>query len=181
MGVQCSQYAVDFVLWEKLLNQYDDITTLVELGTLHGGFSLFLWMQCIQRGIDFGTFDIKEQEQIKNQVDRGIMQSACESKLGKFLEIEKRCHIGDIFADLRDTVIAKLSVAGRVLLYCDNGKKPLEVATFSPYLKSGDILVVHDWGTEFTQNDLPGNAVSLLDEECNHVGSLTKFCIICSE
>jgi len=178
MGVQCSQFAVDFVLWEKLFNQYDDITTLVELGTLHGGFSLFLLLQCIQRGIEFSTFDIATQEQAKKLIDRGIMKSGSESNLGEFLSLDKYCNIGDIFEELKDTVVEKITADGRVLLFCDNGKKIKEIEMFSPYLKDGDLLVVHDWGTEFDARHLPENCASIMDECCDHVGSLTKFCIM---
>ena len=40
------------------------------------------------------------------------------------------------------------------LLYCDNGNKKVEVELYSKYLYKGDVLGVHDWGTEIFPEDV---------------------------
>jgi hypothetical protein len=42
------------------------------------------------------------------------------------------------------------------VLYCDDGDKQLEVVTFGPSLRPGDYLAVHDVGTEFFPELMPG-------------------------
>jgi hypothetical protein len=43
------------------------------------------------------------------------------------------------------------------VLYCDDGDKPREVATFGKDLRVGDFLAVHDFGTEIFERDIPSN------------------------
>ena len=42
-----------------------------------------------------------------------------------------------------------------VLLLCDNGNKPYEIVTYSPHLVPGDLVAVHDWGTEISESSIP--------------------------
>ena len=37
----------------------------------------------------------------------------------------------------------------RCLFYLDNGDKPRELAAYSKIARPGDLLVMHDWGTEY--------------------------------
>jgi hypothetical protein len=48
------------------------------------------------------------------------------------------------------------------VLYCDDGNKRLEVETFGPSLHPGDFLAVHDVGTEFFPDEMPGGYEELL-------------------
>jgi hypothetical protein len=43
------------------------------------------------------------------------------------------------------------------VLYCDDGDKPREVATFAEDLRVSDFLAVHDFGTEIFERDIPSN------------------------
>jgi len=43
---------------------------------------------------------------------------------------------------------------GRTIIFCDNGDKPKEFNTFVPYMKKGDVIAVHDWGTEIFIEDV---------------------------
>ena len=46
------------------------------------------------------------------------------------------------------------AVDGVVLLFCDNGNKPLEVELYAPTLRTGDVIGVHDWETEVCGDDV---------------------------
>jgi hypothetical protein len=67
-------------------------------------------------------------------------------------------------------------------LYCDNGNKIKEVNLYANWLKVGDMLGIHDWGTEIKREDIDQN---ILDQFMNHplnaalkeVGSLSRFFI----
>jgi hypothetical protein len=47
--------------------------------------------------------------------------------------------------------IAEL-IKPNTLLLCDDGDKPLEVRTFTPYLKKGCVIMAHDYKTEYWWN-----------------------------
>ncbi len=65
--------------------------------------------------------------------------------------------------DRADDVRALISDAPRPLvLYCDNGNKPLEVETFAPALRAGDFLAVHDLGTEIFPENIPSSFIERL-------------------
>jgi hypothetical protein len=55
------------------------------------------------------------------------------------------------------------------VLYCDDGNKAREVATFAPSLRAGDFLAVHDFGTEIFPKHIPGT----FEERLTH--GLTGF------
>ena len=59
-GVEMSQTWEDLELYEKLLNHHRGLKSVVELGTGQGGFSLYLYYQCLRRGIKFATYDLVE-------------------------------------------------------------------------------------------------------------------------
>lgn len=63
----------------------------------------------------------------------------------------------DVFAPEAKDVAARFleSAAGPVLCYCDDGNKPRELREFAEILRAGDVLGVHDWGSEVSDKDVP--------------------------
>lgn len=62
----------------------------------------------------------------------------------------------DIFGEGREFVEKTIVHMPRPLvLYCDNGDKPREVREFSPFLRAGDYLAVHDFMIEIMDTDIP--------------------------
>ena len=43
---------------------------------------------------------------------------------------------------------------GKILLYCDNGKKIDEFNTYAKYLKPGDVIMTHDRPSEIRFKDI---------------------------
>jgi hypothetical protein len=130
LGVNCSQSWADFQLWENLLTAHPELRSIVELGTGEAGFSRFLHIQAEARGLEFATFDRVRMDRHRQPGFRKL----------------------DIF-DKPGAVVS--SFVHPVVLFCDNGDKPREVATFAPHLQPGDLLVVHDYGTEFWPRHIP--------------------------
>jgi hypothetical protein len=130
LGTNCSQSWADFQVWENLLNAHPELRSIVELGTGEAGFSRYLHIQAKARGLKFATFD---RVRMDGHHQRGF-------------------HRVDIFAEPERVVACLHSPA---VLFCDNGDKPREVALFGPLLQPGDLLVVHDWGTEFFPRHIP--------------------------
>jgi len=141
------QYWADLPLWELLFNEHE-IQTVIELGTAQGGFSLFLKMQCLVRGMDFHTIDRKAYP-LPEILQADFVQ-------GDFWQSD----------DLSDW----LQFGQRpLLLSVDGGCKRREFAAFVPWLEPGDYVAVHDYGTEFTARDaMPVRQMlePILEAEC---------------
>lgn len=106
------------------LESFDQI---IELGTGSGTFSLFFSFYCFVNNADFCTFDIKETK-FKDKI---------ENLGGKV--------VSDDIMENKDYIISLLSKTKRTLMLCDNGNKPLEVNTFSKYMKIDDYIMAHDF------------------------------------
>ena len=130
LGTNCSQTWADFQVWEKLLNAHPELRSIVELGTGEAGFSRYLHLQAKARGLEFATFD---RVRMDNHRQSG------------FQEV-------DVFAEPERVAACLISPT---VLFCDNGDKPREVALYAPLLQPGDLLVVHDFGTEFWPRHIP--------------------------
>jgi hypothetical protein len=57
-------------------------------------------------------------------------------------------HCEDILSGESKQAVRYLWGNYKKLLYCDNGNKVKEVLIYGKYLSRGDMLGVHDWGTE---------------------------------
>ena len=140
LGIPMSQSPQAIRMWEDFLSELS-FHRIIELGTYKWGMSTFFQLYCIQKKADFYTYDTTPFHI---------------SRLGRFLKTSKHFKKVDIFSIEKE--IGKLvSAEGRTILYCDNGDKPKEIKVFSKYLKKGDYLVVHDWGTEVVPDDIPSN------------------------
>lgn len=135
-GIHTLQTWTDMMLWEKFLGSHRGLRALIELGTFKGGFTAFLSLQAIQRGMKFYTFDIKR---------------LFDGPLAKYLMFDQNFYEGDLFGEMQQVVIEILENDKNhpLLLYCDDGNKPREFQTFVPHLRAGDLVAVHDWNVEF--------------------------------
>lgn len=141
-GIPVIQNWCDLWLWEKMFENSPQVKAVIELGTLYGGLSQYLLCQTIARGMHFRTFDWQ----------RYLTVGPLAQRLGL-----AECFIHD---DLWAGGLAKFQVLvdqddwHPLLLLADDGNKPKELATFVPLLRPGDIIAVHDWGTEVSDGDL---------------------------
>ena len=148
-GVAVAQYWVEFILWETLLNERR-YNAIVEIGTLDGGFSLYLHSQAALRKMGFRTYDVRFPAR----------------EIPGF-------HRKDVFADEAD-VGEHLWRTDPVIVLCDGGNKPRELKTFSRYVTGSSTLVVHDWGTEMLRKDIPSNVYMVHEEWCEELGSASR-------
>lgn len=167
LGVEAAQYWSDFLVWERLLNANPRLRAIVELGSGKGGFSLYLLLQCAQRGMEFYTFDWHRPE-------------ALDTALGRMLGLEDRFYPCDLWQEGAGLVANLLDrLEHPLLLFCDNGNRPREFSTFLPRLRPGDLVAVHDWGNEFTEADIGPQEQVLCEpifvQESEAVGTLTRF------
>lgn len=148
-GLEVAQILADYWLWEAVLND-EERTGIVELGTGTGGFSLYLSAQAEARGISFRTYDV----------------IAPVRRIPGFVQC-------DIYANATDIGL-HLQRRDPIVLFCDGGNKPRELKTFSKYLSSKSLIVVHDWGTEMLRKDVPENVVEVYGQMCDEIGSMSR-------
>jgi len=143
LGIQTVQYWSDFLLWEQFLQMHPDVKYILELGALRGGFSLFLLLESLQRKLKFTTVD-------------QVPAEAIDTPVGKSAGLYQHMLIGNIFVGLKPLITELIKDPDQhpMILFCDDGNKPLEAKTFVPDLSPGDFLFVHDWGSEFTDHDI---------------------------
>lgn len=137
LGIKTSQTWQQVIAHLEIIRQYE-VRQFIELGVLHGGLANLISTLFGHTGCAYIGF-----ERDFEQIDAGVLRT---------IPIVQ----GDIFEDrivafIEDEI--KLT-KGPVYLFCDNGNKPREIKTFAPLLRSGDIISIHDYGTEVFDRDL---------------------------
>lgn len=138
IGIKTAQSKKVFDLWEDFLRE-TDLARIIEIGTYKWGMSLYFFLWCKTKKAEFRTYDIRFFPATRVIRELGITKCF---KMADVFAIEK--DIGDLIA--RD---------GTTLVYCDGGNKPKELAVFSRWLKEGDYIATHDFGTEVMLEDIP--------------------------
>lgn len=105
---------------------------VVELGTSLGGMSAFFADVIAPWGGVVHTFDHVRQPELDD----------LEAEYGERIVL----HQADVLAGHPGVV--QLVAQPGALLYCDNGDKERELATYAPRLAVGGFLGTHDYGTE---------------------------------
>lgn len=114
-------------VFDKFL-KYNMFDKVIEIGTGRGGFALYLSDTLTST---FHTMDIADT--VPDVLKQIIKDN------GSHIYTE------DCFATL---TVKDLTGYGRTLLLCDGGNKIEEVAVFSKYLKSGDMIMAHDFAVD---------------------------------
>lgn len=163
-GIPISQTWNDLALWELFFNHHP-CGSIIELGTWQGGMALYLALKARSREMQFVSID--HHDQVGNGrhaiVDLGAKLLTLDLLASEAVE-EMRKLIG--------------SLPKPLALFCDNGNKPQEFRLFVPLLSSGDRVIVHDWGTEFTQADVDPPIPMILQAECESIDSMTRFFLV---
>lgn len=144
MGIKVQQAWGDLGIWERFFNNHP-VRTFIELGSGHGGSSLFFALQCYERGIQFHTFD----NQRNFDTEKG---------LHGLLGTKNTFHNINIFGEEGNEAPYIRALIGScphpLAIFFDNGHKPREWQLFAPLTLPGDYCIVHDWGTEFKEGDI---------------------------
>lgn len=149
-GIAASQVIQDYYLWEYVLNDNPQLRGIVELGTWEGGFSCYLAAQAGFRGLSFRTYDvIAPGREIPGFFQLDIFREA--EAIGEYLRRESP-----------------------VILLCDGGNKAREMKVFSPFLTPESRMIVHDWGTEVDQANVPANVEMLYEDLFVRYQSLSR-------
>ena len=135
----------EIYLMDRLLyrNNFDRI---IELGTMTGGMTLIFAIHALRMGADVMTFDIRQEP--KDTVWKALRGA-----------LPIKYHEADVFSWETEELIKTYLKIGRVLLYCDNGKKIDEFNTYAQYLKPGDVIMTHDRPTEIKFSDIEESVI----------------------
>lgn len=109
---------------------------IIELGTGFGGLTVFFGLYGYKHECDVITYDNEPKDEAV-------------ADLIAFLGVER--YILDIFS-IVDQISERIAESGKTILICDNGNKVREVNTFAGSLKSGDVIMAHDYYEFMTQD-----------------------------
>lgn len=135
-----------FSLIQKAVTDFGP-DVIVEFGTGTGGLSLVLH-EC-NRDTPLYSYDnklmVKSPKRGKRKGKKMTPAMIAEVKEQAF---NKNVHFirANILTSPLQGITDMLESNQRVFLYSDNGDKAKEVRMYSPFLKKGDMLGVHDWG-----------------------------------
>ena len=141
LGKRMAQSELAIPMWESVMF-HTDYCRIIEIGTFHGNFSLYLFLLTLSNQSEFYTFDI---------VDWRVYDHSPHIK--NYLGLDNHFKKMDVFESV-GFISDLIKRNGISVLFCDGGDKEREFNTFSPFLKWGDIIAVHDWGTEVNPENL---------------------------
>ena len=130
--------------FQELRDTWGDPEIVIEIGTMGGGFSVFLAQMFPDSEVHTfdpvlwgDTSDLKRREETFSRY--GI-----------------HYHNEDCFA--RDGAKIRSMLDGKVLLLCDGAHKKNEFAHFSQFIKPGSVIMVHDYGrdVEYFKKNIEG-------------------------
>jgi len=128
-----------FDIMSRIFKDYPDVKSIVELGTFYGTMTMYLGLWGLRLGIPVHTFDIEPNN------------SAPVHHVLETLGVQM--HWVDVFTEegIREVLDAIGPEPG--YMFCDGGDKQREFETFAPVVPTGQVMSVHDWGTEVKSLD----------------------------
>jgi len=117
--------------FDKLLNE-ENFDVIIELGTSLGGLTYIISDIIIENNLSqkIHTFDISYKDYVAEELNkRGCIYHILDER-------------DEIY---KDAVVNLINNHNKVLLLCDGGNKKEEFNRYSEFLKSGDIIMAHDY------------------------------------
>lgn len=132
-GIQAAQTPGVVGPFAAILAEFD---LIVEIGFEHGGFTLWLHKNKLP-DTRLIAYDIT--------FAKNLAANTCASGRGRPIEFR----LGDCFsAGAFAGVAAAITGSRKALILCDGGNKIQEFQTYSPLLRSGDVIMCHDYSDD---------------------------------
>jgi hypothetical protein len=146
-------------IFKHFINQDIKIGRIIELGTAHGGLSVLFGIFALSYGCKYITYDIFDTPNYKDLFNR--------------LSVDFRQR--DIFSSEKE-IAEEIQSDGVTILFCDGGNKIKEFNLFSQYLKSGDVILAHDYSKdkETHENYMRNNIWSFHEIDYNSISDAVK-------
>lgn len=164
-GVECliEPEAIEEI--KKTIIDFDP-SICIELGTYYGGFTKYLAEWVV---VPIWTFD--NVYRMSEETSKYLKE-----RDGVTLVLTPYLLRSDAF------LVKILSSPHRKFMFVDNGNKQIEIELYAYQLQSGDLLGVHDWGTEVFRKDVERYLVDFDEHPINQVlrvpgKSITRFFI----
>lgn len=138
-SIRIQQHQKEVELLEQLLNETRPIR-IVEVGSGFGSLSTYFATWAFMTDANFLTVDITDKR--LHDGARRLLE-----RLGAYRVNE------DCFSDSFKCRFKKFIGDGIAFILCDGGNKTKEARTFVTMLKPGDVLALHDFGTEVNSAD----------------------------
>lgn len=139
LGVSCSLTWYDLGAIVHVI-QTHHIRSVVEIGVEHGGLAAFLLAYAALTPLDYYGIDLHLSAMDQNLWSRHAHQFA-----------ERDAWNGATVAEVGRWLAAHEAPA---LIFCDGGDKPRELRLYAPLLRSGDVLMGHDYHNEYVDDAL---------------------------
>jgi hypothetical protein len=170
-GEKCDQPFTAFYVWEKFLFAYKDkIRRFLELGCDNGGMSTYFALWCHNINADYHGYDKNRSGSYKD------------TPIKKLVQLHKKIQTGNIYVDKSvEEVKTVIQRTGMSVVFCDCIDKPWEFKTYAPMLKTGDVVVVHDWDRAIKDKWVSKTILQVLpfellyEEERLELNTLTRF------
>lgn len=131
-GMHTTQQVSNIKTYFENLLKEENFDIIIELGTSLGGLTYILDDIIKENNLSHNihTFDIG----YKDYVEKHLNERGC-----VYHVLDERDEIYKV------TVVNLMKTNGKVLLLCDGGNKIEEFNRYSEYLKSGDVIMAHDY------------------------------------
>lgn len=114
---------------ENLSKIIQDFDLILEIGTERG--TLSYWIQSNKKtNSEFRTYEINPNLILLNENDKALINIR---------------HMDCFSPECIEEIKTLIQTKGRTLLLCDGGSKNKEFQLYAPYLKSQDVIMLHDY------------------------------------
>lgn len=178
MGIRQRHTYWMYKVIDEVLNENKQIRGIIETGTGAGALSIFLGMECYERGLKpLLTYDLKEFA----KKSEGFFAYK-EPKLFKLLKI--KYIVRDCFHEESIREIKEYA-ENPILFFCDGGNKLKEFKYFAKLIRKDSIIAAHDWKSvaksKLTEENIEGtikehSLIPLHKEEWNSPPDYIKTC-----
>lgn len=130
-GRTCAMQSWSAFYWLNKLFEEFPLAGAMEIGTAHGGTATFLGNYFPGHVITVDQNDVRNPHTADLHQRLGVRMITCDAM--------HKAHVETLLSQLKRPCF----------IFCDNGNKPEEFNVYAPELKSGDVIAVHDNGSEF--------------------------------
>lgn len=128
---------------------------VIEFGTQKGALALYLAnMAMVTEQFEFDTIDISDKDYY-DRANEGVGYWL--DRISNNAITARRVSIfkNDLFdPGFVKAIAATIKGIGKTLIIADNGDKPREYDTYTPVMKSGDHILLHDWEVEYRASQI---------------------------
>lgn len=145
---------------DEVLNENRQIKGIIETGTGAGALSVFLGLECYERGLKpLLTYDMKEF--VTGDRKYNPFKEYKEPRLFKLLGIKfiaRDCFHEDSIREITEYA------DGPILFMCDGGNKLKEFEYFTRLIKKDSIIASHDWNSVARSSLNRGNTAEIINK-----------------